>query len=180
MEENKEEITVKKSLLNKTNKKLLIAVVIVVVVLIIGAGLLYFLIGGSSSSSDETSGSEYSLDSDLPELKPEDIGMEVSVREDGRAIMFELTKADDIKYVEYIIEYEAESDEGGIINQGIFGEMNIGEDGITKTDFREFGSCSAGKCKYDVVVSDATINLTRVEKEDGSVYRVTKIVKLDN
>lgn len=147
----------------------IIAVIIVLFLVVVGA----MAIKGSSSNNDDDS---VNIGSDLPELSPEDIGMEVTVRDDGRALMFELTKADDIEKVEYTIEYEAETDEG-TANQGIFGEMNIGTDGITKTDFREFGTCSAGKCRYDKVVSDITINL-KVTMKDGKEYQVQKVVKI--
>jgi len=153
------------------NKKLLALLGVIVAVLVVG-GIFVATRGNSSESVDD----DLSIGAGLPELTPEDIGMKVTVRDDGKALMFELTKADDIEKVEYTIEYEAETDEG-IANQGIFGEMNIGSDGITETDFREFGTCSAGKCRYDKVVSDITINL-KVTKKDGKEYQVQKIVKI--
>jgi hypothetical protein len=157
------------------DKKILSVTVVLVAVVLMGGGLFFFL---NNSSSDSDSASDEFIDaSNLPELSPEDIGMVVTVREDNQALMFELTKADDIEHVEYTIEYEAQTEEG-IANQGIFGEMNIGKDGITETDFREFGTCSAGKCRYDDVVSDITINL-KVTKKDGKEYQVQKIVKLE-
>lgn len=163
---------------NKTDKlkdkKILSILGILIAIALIGGGLFFFL----NNSSDSDSPSDEFIDaSNLPELSPEDIGMVVTVREDNQAVMFELTKADDIEHVEYTIEYEAQTEEG-IANQGIFGEMNIGKDGITETDFREFGTCSAGKCRYDDVVSDITINL-KVTKKDGKEYQVQKIVKLE-
>ena len=154
------------------NKKV-IAAVAVFVVLIIAAGALFLF---KNQSSSETSSDDLIATFDLPELSPEEIGMEVTVRKDQKALMFELTKADDIARVEYTIEYEKELD-GETVPEGIFGEMNIGEDGITKTDFREFGTCSAGRCRYDNVISDVTIVL-KVTKKDGKEYQVTKIVKL--
>jgi hypothetical protein len=144
----------------------------VLVALLVVGGIFAATRGGGSESEDD----DLSIGAGLPELSPEDIGMEVTVREDGRALMFELTKADDIEKVEYTIEYEAQTEEG-VANQGIFGEMNIGKDGITKTDFREFGTCSAGRCRYDNVVSDITINL-KVIKKDGKEYQVQEIVKI--
>ena len=154
------------------HKKILAAVAVFLILAVSGG---VFLLSKQNSSSSRTSG-DVIEDSELPSLSPEDIGMEVTVRSDGRAIMFELTKARNIELVEYTIEYEKEID-GETVPEGIFGEMKIGEDGITKTDFREFGTCSSGKCRYDNVVSDIKIVL-KVTKKDGKEYQVTKVVKL--
>lgn len=154
------------------NKKLLAIIGILAAVLVVGG--IFMAVRGQNNQSSEDE--DISIGAGLPELTPEEIGMEVTVRDDKNALMFELTKADDIEKVEYTIEYEAQTEEG-VANQGIFGEMNIGEDGITKTDFREFGSCSAGRCRYDDVISDVTINL-KVTKKDGKEYAVQEIVKL--
>ena len=142
--------------------------------ILIVAGGAFFLFRNQNPSDSPTD--DVTAESDLPVLSPEDIGMIVTVRKDKNALMFELTKADDIAKVEYTIEYEAEV-EGETANQGIFGEMNIAEDGITKTDFREFGTCSAGRCRYDNVTSDIKITL-KVTKKDGKEYQVEKTVKL--
>lgn len=136
-------------------------------------GAAFFL---SRQKSYKSSTDEIIETSDLPQLSPEDIGMKVTVRPDGKALMFELTKARDIELVEYTIEYEKEID-GERVPEGIFGLMEIGKDGITKTDFREFGTCSSGKCRYDNVVSDIKIVL-KVTKKNGKEYQVEKIVKL--
>jgi hypothetical protein len=160
----------------KKNKKLIgIIVGVIILLLVVGGGLLVYKSHILGSSADEST-DEIMDTSSLPTLQPEDIGMVVTLRKDNKAVMFELTKADDIKHVEYTIEYKAKTDEG-IANQGILGEMNIAEDGITKTDFREFGTCSAGKCRYDNIVSDATITL-KVTKKDGKSYQVVKVVKV--
>lgn len=158
--------------MNQLKNKKLIAAVAVFLILALAGGAFLWMRQGSSQEAP----SDGITESDLPSLSPEDIGMEVTLRKDNQALMFELTKAEDINLVEYTIEYEKEV-EGETANEGIFGVMNIGEDGITKTDFREFGTCSAGKCRYDNVTSDITINL-KVTKKDGKEYQVQKIVKL--
>lgn len=153
------------------NKKIIAAVAVFLMLAIAGGVFLWTRQGsGNENPSDEIT------ESDLPTLSPEDIGMEVTVREDGKALMFELTKAEDIELVEYTIEYEKEV-EGETANEGIFGIMEIGKDGRTDTNYREFGTCSAGKCRYDNVTSDITINL-KVTKKDGKEYQVQQIVKL--
>lgn len=154
------------------NKKLIAAVAAFLILTVLGG--VFFLSrrddSASSPPDDITSGS------DLPMLSPEDVGMKVTVRKDGKALMFELTKAADIELVEYTIEYEKEID-GETVPEGIFGLMEIGKDGRTDTDYRDFGTCSAGKCRYDNVISDVKIVL-KVTKKDGKEYQVEKIVKL--
>lgn len=154
------------------NKKLLAAVAVFLVLAVAGGVFLFSRQNNSLSRPSD----DIIEDSDLPMLSPEDIGMEVTVRKDGKALMFELTKADNIELVEYTIEYEKEID-GETVPEGIFGMMEIGKDGITKTDFREFGTCSSGRCRYDNVVSDIKITL-KVTKKDGKEYQVEKTVKL--
>lgn len=158
---------------NKLKNKKVIGIIIAIIVVLLLVVVGVMAMKGSSAKSEDDS---MNIGADLPTLTPEDIGMKVTVREDGKALMFDLTKADDIQKVEYTIEYEAKTDEG-TANQGIFGEMNIGVDGITKTDFREFGTCSAGRCRYDNVASDITINL-KVTKKNGKEYAVQKVVKI--
>ncbi len=155
------------------DKKILAAIAVFLILTVLG-GIFVF---ARNQKNDQFSNSPLIGDtSNLPELSPSDIGMVVTVRKDKKALMFELTKTDDIKTVEYTIEYEKEID-GERVPEGIFGLMNISEDGITKTDFREFGTCSAGRCRYDEVVSDITIIL-KVTKNDGKEYQVKEIVKL--
>lgn len=150
------------------NKKVT-AIILAVLLLIVGG--VFFVTRNQASNPDDGMVSR-----NLPKLTPAEIGMVVTVRKDNKALMFELTKAQDIKHVEYTIEYDKEVD-GEKVPEGIFGVMNIAEDGITKTDFREFGTCSSGKCRYDKVVSDIKITLT-VSKSDGKDYLVEDIVKL--
>ena len=156
------------------NKKVLAAVAVFLVLAVLGGA--FFISRNQNISSRDSDMKNGITDSGLPSLDPEDIGMVVTLRPDGKALMFELTKTFDINSVEYTIEYEKEID-GERVPEGIFGLMNIGEDGITKTDYREFGTCSSGRCRYDNVVSDITIIL-KVTKKDGKEYQVEKIVKL--
>ena len=153
--------------------KKVIGFLTIAVVLIIGGAVFAFMRGAGRSSTP----SDNFVQEELPILTPEDIGLEVTVRQDGKALMFEVTKADDIERIEYEITYEKEID-GEAVSEGLYGEMNIAVDGITKTDFREFGTCSSGVCRYDKVVSDVKITM-KVNKKDGKVYQVEKSVSLE-
>lgn len=152
------------------NKKVLGAVLLVLVLFV--GGLLIFLNRQSSQPATDYMVAEESL----PTLDPEEIGMVVTVRSDKRAVMFELTKADNIKHVDYEIRYSHDVD-GERVQEGLLGEMRIGIDGITKTDFRPFGTCSASVCRYDKGVSDVLIVL-KLDMEDGKSYQVQKPVEL--
>jgi len=155
------------------NKKVYAAVAVFLVLAILGG--VFSLVRHSSTEKVAEDASMIAT-SNLPTLKPEDIGMVVTVSKDKRALMFELTKADDIKHVDYEIDYTKSLD-GEDVPEGILGEMNIADDGITKTDFRDFGTCSSGVCHFDTVVSDIKI-LLKVTKKDGKVYQVEQTVKL--
>lgn len=162
---------VKQNQLNKLKSKKVLAVAAVFLVLVIFGAVL--VLGKQQGAPVDDSMIQTN---DLPKLAPEEIGMVVTVRKDKKALMFELTKATDITHVAYTIEYQKMLD-GQKLGDGLLGEMNIADDGITKTDFREFGTCSSGTCKYDKVVSDITIKLA-VTKTDGKQYQVEKVVKL--
>lgn len=151
------------------NKKVVAGIVTVLMLLVIG-GVVAVTKKQNPAPDDST------VSKNLPKLDPSEIGMIVTLRKDNKAIMFELTKTQDIVHVEYTIEYDKEVD-GEVVPEGVFGVMNIAQDGITKTDFREFGTCSSGKCRYDKVVSDIKIILT-VTKRDNKDYLVEETVKL--
>jgi hypothetical protein len=137
------------------------------------AGLILFL---NRQPQQAPQPQEIVAEENLPTLLPSEIGMVVTVRSDKRAIMFELKKAQNIKRVEYQILYGYVVD-GQKQENGFLGEMNIAEDGITKTDYWPFGTCSSGVCRYDKDVSNVRIFL-KVEMKDGKIYQVQKAVEL--
>jgi len=150
------------------DKKVLAVIIALVILVISGAVLAYMKSNKTVDPADQF------VEENLPSLSPEDIGLEIT---DRRAIMFEVTKAEDIERIEYEITYEKEID-GETVPEGLYGEMNIALDGITKTDYREFGTCSSGVCRYDNVVSDVKITM-KVTKKDGKVYSVEETVPLN-
>lgn len=153
------------------NKKIL-AVVGVVVVLFV-AGVAVFI---SRQSRQAIVSDSMVAEESLPSLSADQIGMVVTVRSDKKAIMFELKKAQNIKHIDYEIRYTHDVD-GERVSEGLLGEMNIAGDGITKTDFRPFGTCSSGVCRYDKAIADVKIVL-KVETKDGKTYQVEKPVTL--
>ena len=63
--------------------------------------------------------------------------------------------------------------------QGIIGEIDTGDlkGGVMETEYREFGTCSSGKCRYDTVVSPIKVAL-KITKADGKVYQSEKSFEL--
>jgi len=96
--------------------KKVIGFLTIAVVLIIGGAVFAFMRGAGRSSTP----SDNFVQEELPILTPEDIGLEVTVRQDGKALMFEVTKADDIERIEYEITYEKEID-GEAVSEGLRG-----------------------------------------------------------
>jgi len=157
----------------KQNKSRLGGIVLIIIAGVLFGGF-YFL----NSQKPQESGTPSLFDEEVETISTEEIGLEVTVRADGRAIMFEITKPEGIAHVEYQITYLKELD-GEEVSEGIFGEMNIAEDGITKTDMREFGTCSSGRCRYDEGVRDVKIIL-KITKDDGKIYSAEKSVELNS
>lgn len=153
------------------NKKILAVAGLVIVLFV--AGVAVFI---SKQTNKPVASDSMVAEESLPTLSPEEIGMVVSVRADKKAIMFELKKAQNIKHVDYEIRYTHDVD-GERVSEGLLGEMNISDDGITKTDFRPFGTCSSGVCRYDKDVADVKLVL-KVEMKDGKIYQVEKPVTL--
>ncbi len=149
--------------------KVLLAVVAGAVILIVGG----FLIFSRKSASNTV---DTSPQAQVLTLSTKDFGMVTTLRDDKKAVMFEITKPTGIVHVEYQITYTKDVN-GEQVPEGIYGEMNIAKDGITKTDFREFGTCSSGKCRYDKVISDVKIIL-KIQKDDGKTYSAEETVKL--
>lgn len=148
-------------------KKNKIVVGIIVVVLIV-AGAWFFVLrkGGSSStptSSDQTQ--------NIKQIKPEDIGLELSLRSDKKAVVMTLTKLTGVKSIEYELSYDAEETvegETSTVPKGAVGspiEVS-GKSEIKREIF--LGTCSANKCRDDKVKSDIKI-VVRVNYTNGEV-----------
>lgn len=152
------------------DKKIIIGIVAVLVLFLGVGGFLYFKSQGSGG--DETS-EEESLDANLKELQPEDIGLtaEINAKKDG--MNMRITKLDGIESIDYEATYDAEVKDGKEILTTTKGfgpstiEIEPGDTEIVRDDLL-FGTCSKNVCTYDKVVSDITFNV-RVNYKDGTV-----------
>lgn len=162
------------------NKKILIGIIAFVVILLVGGGA-FFLFSRNNQTTLEDEIPEF--EEDYPELSPDEIGLVMEARSDGRAVMFTLNNASDIESVEYDLSYEAdlssaEAAEGGEgrIQRGVTGEDTVTGD-VYESKYLDLGSCSSGKCRYDTGVEEVTLIL-KITKKDGSIYQVTDSLTL--
>ncbi|MFH1833054.1 MAG: hypothetical protein ABH816_02695 [Candidatus Levyibacteriota bacterium] len=156
------------------NRTLIIAAVVVLLI-IIGGGV-YFLSSKNSTGKPQDLISEMSQEV-IPTVMPSDIGLIITLRDDSKAMKFEITQIDGISLVEYQISYMKEVN-GEQVPEGLIGEIKVkpGDKKIT-TDYREFGTCSSGKCRYDKVVSPVSLTL-KITKDDGSILSSEEITQL--
>lgn len=153
----------------------LIIVAVVALLLIVGGGI-FVLSSKNSVNKSQNSVPEITQEV-IPTVMPADIGLKISLRNDGKAMKFEIGNVAGISLVEYQISYMKEVN-GEQVPEGLIGEVKVkpGDKKIT-TDYREFGTCSSGKCRYDKVVSAVKLTL-KITKDDGSVLSSEETTQL--
>lgn len=154
------------------NNKILLLIVILILILLVGGGY-YILIGSKNSSTNQTA-QAIPTPEVIPTLNPEDLGLKLTARSDGKAVKFEITNIKDIESVEYELTYLAKGD----IPRGTIGTVEIKPtDTKIETKYLDLGSCSSGKCKYDEGVTSVKLVL-KITKKDGNVYSAEKSLDL--
>ncbi|HVZ67323.1 MAG TPA: hypothetical protein VG917_03605 [Patescibacteria group bacterium] len=149
-------------------KKNKMIVGLIVVVLVVG-GLALLLTKHKTGSTGNTA--DQTDVSNVKTLKPEDIGLELSVKPDGKSVDLTANKLDGVKSIEYEVSYDATvTDEGETANvpRGVVAspiDVN-GKSSISKEIL--LGTCSANVCKYDKVTSDIKF-VIRVDYTNGEV-----------
>lgn len=160
------------------NNKVLIGVIVGVVVLAFG-GYLIFGSRNTQKTNDQSSTSE---EQTVRELKPEDIGLTLTLLPDKKAFDMSITKLQGVSSITYEATYDAEVTEGGDnlkVGRGIGPstiEVKPTDTEITRRNIA-LGTCSRNVCKYDKVVSDVTFNI-RVNFIKGDSGSIKQIIKL--
>lgn len=153
-------------------KKLSLIVAVAIGILLVAAGGYYVL---SQKQVAQTPVSQ-NQSPQIYTLSPDSVGLTISFRSDNNALKFTMTTKD-ITTVDYTISYTA-NQHGQQVAQGLIGELVPTPNQSTmSTNYREFGTCSSGVCRYDTVVSPVTLTL-KVTKTDGKVYDVEKTVNI--
>lgn len=155
-------------------KKYKILIITLVVLVLLGGG--YYLFLGRTSSKPIPLQTQVPEEV-IPTISPSDLGLVATLRDDKKAIKFEITNIKDIASVDYQISYTKEVN-GEQVPEGLIGEVKVKpQDQKISINYREFGTCSSGKCRYDKVVSSIKLTL-KITKTDGKVYQAEQIVEL--
>lgn len=143
------------------DKKILGGILVVALVVLIAGGVFVL-----SSKKDPNSTQQASQEEQVLTLKPEDIGLELSLSDDSKKVTMEVTKVDGITSLEYQLLYNSKGD----VPRGVIGTIDIKGDKIKKEIV--LGTCS-DVCHYDEEISNIKI-IVKVIKSDGKTYQVEK------
>src|SRR3989344_2137775 len=164
------------------NKNLLIVGVVILILLV--AGGYYLFVGGKSK--DDSEPTAFEQEASIPKLTPQDIGLEIKASADGRKVKFTITKASDIKHIEYELSWDADipkdlqldgAEEDQKITRAKTGEADLDGEETYETELLDLGTCSSGTCKYDTGVDKVNLIL-KITKTDGKVYQVEDSLEL--
>lgn len=143
------------------DKKILGGIAVLVLAILLVSGVFVLSSKKTSNSAQQASQEEQVLT-----LKPEDIGLELSLSDDSKKVTMEVTKIDGITSFEYQLLYNSKGD----VPRGVIGTIDVKGDTIKKEIV--LGTCS-DVCHYDEDVSDIKI-IVKVVKTDGKTYQVEK------
>lgn len=159
------------------NKKLVIILgAAVLIVVLFGIG--YYFLSSQNSASQNTSAVPPEIQEQvIPTILPSDLGLKLMLRSDKKALKFEITNIDGIESLDYQIAYLKEIN-GEEVPEGLIGEIKVKPfDKKIAIDYREFGTCSSGVCRYDKVVSPIKVTL-KIVKTDGKVLQAEDSIEL--
>lgn len=165
-------------MLSMNNNKAVIIVILVGLLLV--GGVLYFLSSGKKTAPVQPK-PQIAQEEVIPTIAPSDIGLEFKASPDKRYVKFIIAKAEGIDAIEYDISYNAISEEGTVVNQGLTGELSQddAQNGTIETEYRELGTCSTGgKCRFDKGVKEVKLTL-KITKTDGKVFMAEKDLSLE-
>lgn len=146
------------------NKKLLMGIAVMVLAVLIVGGFFVLSSKKAPNSTQQTSQEEQVLT-----LKPEDIGLELSLSDDSKKVTMEVTKVDGITSLEYQLLYNSKDD----VPRGVIGTIDVKGNTIKKEIV--LGTCS-DVCHYDEDISDIKI-IVKVVKTNGKIYQVEKFLE---
>ena len=155
----------------KKNKWMLLGIGAVVIVLLIAVAIFVKQRSASKVPTDEPTLEEQAI-----EMKPEDIGLELTPNAANTEVKMKITNVSKFNSFEYEMNYDALVD-GETVPRGAIGsgEVNPGETSIERSI--TIGTCSAGKCKYDKGVTKISF-VIKLNLKDGKAGIVKKDLNL--
>lgn len=140
-------------------------------------GLVILIVGGFLALSSNKKAAPVQEFQEIPEekvsvVKPEDIGLALTVSNNNRNVIFEVVNTKDISGLDYELSYISKGD----IPRGVIGHIDIKVAGKPATQEITLGTCS-DVCHYDEDVSDIKLIL-KVAKTDGRIFQVEKSLEL--
>ena len=152
------------------NKKVIVIVSVVTLVVLLGGG--YFVLSSKKEApKPEASREQQSAEEAVNTLKPEDIGLSLTITPDNKKVIMEITKTDDISSSDYELSYTAK----GNIPRGVIGHIDNKTKGKAIRQEIVLGTCS-DVCHYDQEVSNIKL-VVKVTKLDDKVYSVEKTLE---
>lgn len=163
----------------KKHSTAIIGCIVVIVVIVIGAFILI------SHNSQKAAQEATVIDNSVQTISPSAIGLKLEASSDKKEIRFTISKASDIKDIEYELTYVANStaeerSEGSDarVQRGITGDESIQAGSATyQSSWLILGSQSANIVRYDTGVKSIDITL-KVTKIDNKVYQVQDSLNL--
>lgn len=151
----------------------MIAVALIAILLIVSGYLLF-----GRNTTQEIDDKDKIEKSVIQNISPEDLGLLIEANPAGNEIKFSLTKLDNIKSLDYQIQYEADSTAQEIgdgaeprVDRGIIGEVEVDPSETSyESDWIVLGSESAGTKRYDKGVDEVVLTL-KLTKSDGTIYQ---------
>lgn len=154
------------------DKKVLIGVVAAVIILL-GAGSVMMFAGKSKTAT--TTEDTDSQEEQVQTLKPEEIGLTLTPRSDNKAVKFTISKASDIKTIEFDAVYQHRDNPG----ESIYDQIELdAKKASYDSKYYELGTCSSGVCRYHVGVKSVKF-IFKITKEDNKVYQVEDTIAIN-
>lgn len=162
------------------DKRLILGVAVFLLIVLGGIFILY-------TNKKPVNTKKSSQVNSILSLKPEEIGLKLTLSPDRKRVKFSADKLKDVKRLEWEFSYDADipvsdvvpAEQGGKVTQSFGGEADIkpGQNSY-ESIFRELGTCSTGGlCRFDKGISKVNLIL-KVTKTDGKIYQIQDSISL--
>ena len=148
------------------NKFVLLGAAVLVVLLV-----AFFLVFGKTKSTTQTQTTPTAEEQAIT-MQPEDIGLTLSASPGNKEVVMKISDVSKFSSFEYEMNYDAVVN-GETVPRGAIGsgDVKAGDTSITRSI--TIGTCSSGKCKYDLGVKKVSF-LIRLNLKTGKTAVVQK------